>query len=136
MTQAQEFRKPTWWKEEHDSSWDRAKEALKRDWEQTKADVSSKGQELNQSAGDTVKQAVGKEAIPPNGVPNAGSWGSNEPALRYGYGARHHFGNSDWNDEVESKLRSDYESTSEPGAWDKVKNAVRRGWEGAKQKVV
>lgn len=42
------------------------KEALKRDWEQTKRDFSRKhGQELHQKIGDTVKQVFGKEPIPP-----------------------------------------------------------------------
>ena len=42
------------------------KEALKRDVEQTKHDLTGgkKGEELHQNAADTVKQAVGKEAIP------------------------------------------------------------------------
>ncbi len=45
-------------------------EALKRDLEQTKKDITGKGVELNQSAVDTLKQAAGKEAIPPPFVPN------------------------------------------------------------------
>ena len=51
---------------------DQVKEALKRDWEQTKSDLTGhkKGQELNQDVGDTVKQAAGREAIPPPGAPN------------------------------------------------------------------
>ena len=47
------------------------KEALRRDWEQTKHDFSkSKGRELHQGVGDTVKQAAGKEPIPPVDRPN------------------------------------------------------------------
>lgn len=48
----------------------KAKEALKRDWEQTKHDVTRKGTDLNQDVGDTVKQATGKEPVPPRGVPS------------------------------------------------------------------
>ena len=49
----------------------KAKEALKRDWEQTKHDISKKhGEELDQDVGDTLKQAAGKEPVPPRGVPN------------------------------------------------------------------
>ena len=48
-----------------------AKEALKRDWEQTKHDFNKKkGQDLNQNVGHTVKQAVGKETPPPRNIPN------------------------------------------------------------------
>lgn len=54
-----------------DDKQSKVKEALKRDWEQTKHDVSKKkGEELEQNVADTVKQATGKEAIPPEGVPN------------------------------------------------------------------
>ena len=47
------------------------KEALKRDWEQTKHDFSkNKGHELHQDVGDTVKQAAGREPVPPPNRPN------------------------------------------------------------------
>ncbi|ATB43791.1 hypothetical protein CYFUS_009271 [Cystobacter fuscus] len=49
----------------------KVKEALKRDLEQTKHDLNhKKGQELNQDAGDTLKQAAGKEPVPPPYLPN------------------------------------------------------------------
>lgn len=48
------------------------KEALERDLEQTKADLTGdrKGQDLDQDVDDTVKQATGNDPIPPDGVPN------------------------------------------------------------------
>ncbi len=59
-------RNPQWWNEQHTSTWDRVKEALRRDWEQTKSDFSSKGgTDLNQNVGDTVKQAAGQAPVPP-----------------------------------------------------------------------
>jgi hypothetical protein len=58
--------RPQWWSDKHTSTWDRVKEALRRDWEQTKNDFSSgSGADLNQDIGDTVKQATGAEALPP-----------------------------------------------------------------------
>ncbi|HLL25517.1 MAG TPA: hypothetical protein VK427_25445, partial [Kofleriaceae bacterium] len=59
--------KPNWWNQEHDSAWDRVKDAMKRDWEQTKSDLTfgRTGTDLDQDVGDTVKQMAGKEAIPP-----------------------------------------------------------------------
>ena len=49
-------------------------EAMKRDAEQTKHDVTRgrKGEDLNQNVTDTVKQGMGREPIPPKNVPNAG----------------------------------------------------------------
>lgn len=50
---------------------DRIKEAVERDVEQTKADLPGvDGRDLDQNVGDTVKQAAGKEPIPPKDRPN------------------------------------------------------------------
>lgn len=48
----------------------KVKKALERDLEQTKHDLTRKGVDLNQDVSDTVKQATGKEDIPPPFVPN------------------------------------------------------------------
>jgi hypothetical protein len=68
----QSSRNPDWWKSDDTSAWDRVKEALRRDWEQTRNDFSGgkKGQDLNQNVDDTVAQAVGKRPIPPPTVAN------------------------------------------------------------------
>ena len=43
---------PKWWNPQtHGSAWERVKEALKRDWEQTKADLTSGGRALGGVAG-------------------------------------------------------------------------------------
>lgn len=136
MNQARTYRNPSWWNDSHSSGWERTKEALRRDWEQTKADVSDRGKELNQDVGDTVKQAAGKQAIPPGNAPNPpDSWDELEPAVRYGYGARQHYQGQDWNDELERRLEKDWEATGEGGSWVRVKAAVRRGWNSVKQAV-
>jgi hypothetical protein len=130
---------PKWWSEKHTSAWDRVKAAIKRDWEQTKADLSSKGRELNQDVGDTVKQAAGKQPIPPAHVPNPpdiesgkdGEWTRDESSYRYGVGAREEY-NSDWDDRVESKLREEWDDLKSGRTWDEVKSAVRRGWDRAR----
>ena len=50
---------------------ERTKEATKRDWEQTKADVSKNHrQESDQEADHTVRQASGKKPVPPKEAPN------------------------------------------------------------------
>jgi hypothetical protein len=48
----------------------KVKEALERDWEQTKHDITRKGRDLDQDVPDTLRQGAGKEPIPPEGVPN------------------------------------------------------------------
>lgn len=63
---------PPWWLPEHQSAWDRVKAAFRRDWEQTKANLSRgrQGVDLNQNIGDTVGQVLGNTTIPEAGVPN------------------------------------------------------------------
>jgi len=45
--------------------------ALKRDWEQTKADLPGlEGKNIRQDVGDTLQQAAGKKPAPPESKPN------------------------------------------------------------------
>lgn len=124
---------PKWWNEEHESTWGRVKAAMKRDWEQTKADMSSKGRDLDQDVDDTVKQAMGKQSIPPPGQPNRDDqdWNKVEEGYRYGVGARSQYGSqyNDWDDRLESKLRDEWGDMRSGRTWDEVKSAVRRGWD-------
>ncbi len=135
---------PKWWTEEHGSSWGKVKDAMKRDWDQTKADLHLGGKELHQDAGDTVKQATGKEAIPapttPNDVRTGLDWDAAEQPLMYGYGARQQYGkdHEQWNDKLESSLKSDWEAEHAglgdtlKQQWADVKDVVRHGYERAR----
>ena len=123
---------PAWWNEHHASAWERIKEAMRRDWEQTKSDVHVKGShDLDQGVGDTVKQAAGKEPIPPGNAPNV-KWEDVEGPAAYGYAARDQFReHTAWTSELETKLKTDWEKArAQTGrAWDDVKSHVRRGFE-------
>ncbi len=113
---------PAWWSNDYDSAWDRVKDAFRRDWEQTKHDFGGNAPDLNQNVGDTVSQAAGKQPIPAGNVPN---YDENEPAFRYGYGARMHYGERypEWNDDLDRQLQADW-----PEDWDNSREQVRRGW--------
>lgn len=129
------WQNPIWWNDEHTSSWDRVKEAMKRDWEQTKADFGAGGRDIDQDVGDTVRQATGKEAIPPQSQPSLG-WDVAEQPFAYGYEARRHYGSQfdRWDDRVETQLRQDWEASrgdSIGDTWERVKMAVKRGYERA-----
>jgi hypothetical protein len=131
---------PKWWKHEtHGSAWDRVKEAMRRDWEQTKHDFHMKGgHELNQNVKDTVKQMAGKEEIrgdQPNPPKVIGSFDDVEMPLGYGYGAQHQYPNKKWND-VETNLRSDWDENTTGRRWDDVRDYVRRGYEYDRQSIV
>jgi hypothetical protein len=93
--------RPTWYTDEHDSSWERVKAAFRNDWEQTKHDFGSKtARDLNQDVDDTVKQAAGAS----DGFEN------NEQAFRFGHAAARQYRSQypTWNNDLESKLRQDY----------------------------
>jgi hypothetical protein len=124
--------KPDWYTPADASSWDRVKEALRRDWAQTKHDVHAGGHELNQKLGDTVAQARGQENLPRIDAPNPpkviGSWEDAEVAIDFGYACRTHYGDKHpkWSHELESKLKSDWKGER---SWDSVKLYVRHGYE-------
>ena len=135
---------PKWWTEENGTAWGKVKEAMKRDWEQTKADLHLGGKELNQDVGDTVKQAAGKEPIPggttPNDVHTGLDWDDAERPLMYGYGARRQYGaqHAQWNDKLETSLKSDWEAEHAgvgdtfKQQWQDVKDVVRLGYDRAR----
>lgn len=135
---------PSWYKQEkHGVGWERVKEAMRRDWEQTKHDFGGRQPDLDQDVQDTVKQAAGKQEIPPGNQPNmpdhlpqpsaSVGWADAEEPLFYGYAARREFGAShpQWDDGLERSLKGEWEKakdTSRKG-WGEVKNLVRRGFE-------
>src|SRR6185295_4080139 len=121
-------RNPKWWNQEHESSWDRVKAAFKRDWDQTKHDFGGKQPDTDQDVDDTVKQAAGKQPIPPRGMP---TYEEMEDAYRFGYGARTQYGNSfsEWDENLETQLESDWRQTYNDREWRYYRNAIRRGWD-------
>jgi hypothetical protein len=125
-SQKQTSKNPTWWNKDNDSSWDRVKAALKRDWDQTKHDVGGDEPDTDQQATDTVKQASGKEAIPARGEP---TFDKAEPAYRFGVGARSHYGKkyTSWTPALEGELRKDWGGISQED-WDANSHYVKSGY--------
>src|SRR5258708_9201891 len=121
-------RNPHWWNEEHDSGWDGVKAACKRDWEQTKHDLGGKPPDTDQGVSDTVKQAAGKQPIPPRGQP---TFEQTEDAYRFGFGARSQYRLrfSNWDDQLENQLRQDWNQTYKDRDWARYRDFVRRGWD-------
>lgn len=109
--------RPSWYKDEHDSAWDRVKAAFRNDWEQTKHDFGSKrARDLDQDVDDTLKQAAGRED----------AFETREPAFRFGHAARQHYGTqySTWNDDLDNRLRTDYGSD-----YDRDRPYIRHAYE-------
>jgi len=132
-------KKPTWWKSEHASEWQRIKEALRRDWDQTKHDLHLGGHNLNQTIADTGEQLGGvnpppdERPMPAKVIGDVSDWAIAEEPVGYGYAARSQFGkqNPRWNDELDATLRSEWDTmrTGAGRSWDEVKIAVRHGYE-------
>ena len=124
------YKNPVWWTPENDTAWERVKTAVQRDWDQTKHDFGGNEPDTNQQVSDTLKQAAGKEPIPPRQIP---TFEEVEPAYRFGYGAQLRYGKqfSVWNGDLDSKLEEDWERTypGEENAWSRFRPVVRRGWE-------
>jgi hypothetical protein len=124
--------KPDWYTPADATAWDRVKDALQRDWAQTKRDMHVGGHELNQKLGDTVAQVRGAEAIPRADQPNppkvVDRWEDAEVAIDFGYACRTHYGDKYpvWNRELEARLEHDWKGER---SWEKVKSYVRHGYE-------
>ncbi len=127
-------RNPSWWTADSDSSWERTKAALKRDWDQTKHDLGGKQPDTNQNVSNTVRQASGRESIPPRGQP---TYEEIEPAHRFGYGARAYYHDEfpQWDVELESQLRSDWRELypDRDDEWKKDVKEIRYGWDYKKK---
>lgn len=123
---------PSWLTERQQSSWQRVKSALRRDWEQTVHHFApNRAPHLDQHAGDTVKQALGMKDVPPGEAPNPPdiSWDEAEPAVRLGHVATSQYPeHKEWDDELEHKLRGDWKSMGPRSSWEQVGHHVRYGW--------
>ncbi len=130
--------RPSWWTDEvHGSAWDRAKEAMRRDWAQTKHDLHLGGHEMNQGAIDTLKQAAGEQhlltinqANPPQAI---GEWSDAEMPYRYGHAAYRQFGAEypEWSPGLDAKLENEWMTAEDriPNDWEWARRFVRRGYE-------
>jgi len=99
------------------SAWERIKKAFANDWEQTKADFGSdEARDMDQDVDDTLKQMFGSDD----------AFENREQAYRFGHTARrrYHKDHSDWNDNLETQLRSDYD-----GDYDKDRSHIRYAYE-------
>ncbi len=138
-TQTKTEQRPTWWTEQHATAWSRIREAVRRDWEQTKHDISNtSGHELNQDIGSTVLQSIDRQPIPPGDRPNPpriiGDWEDIELPISFGYAACHVYGAQHpvWSSELEGLLKRDWIASHAPAdqGWGDAKRWVRQGYEG------
>ncbi|MBS2036854.1 hypothetical protein JST97_17820 [bacterium] len=86
----------SWWNDEYDSSWERAKDDFRHDWQQTKHDLGG----------------------------DQGAFDLNESALRFGHGARLHYGTRKWDDAFAQEVSKEYE-----GDWERDQALVKYSYD-------
>jgi len=83
------------------TAWERVKQALANDWEQTKADLGSDAsRDMDQDVDDTIRQMAGADD----------AFENREQALRFGFIAQRRYQAKypEWGDELDDYLRSEY----------------------------
>ena len=126
---------PSWWVERSESTWKRIKAAFRRDWEQTKADLTGgrAGEELDQHLTDTLRQMTGRDPLPiahePTGVDLEVE---TEPlqvsrAFELGYNAAAHY-DGEWTPTLESRLQAEWNQMSPGAFWDSHRTYIYLGW--------
>lgn len=127
---------PSFWSDEQQSAWERAKDALHRDWLQTRADLHLGGADLDQTAKDTVKQMAGNEAAPTT-VEGRIGWEHARRAIRLGHGAATYWtAESEWSGALDSRLRGEWEKLETSIDWEEARPLVMRGWEYGRKDMV
>jgi hypothetical protein len=123
MTTSEKVARPKWWNGQHDSAWNEVKDVARREWEQSRQSSGERAPSRNQDMEDAVSQVSGRRAGPAG---DQSSFEDEERALRFGYGARLHFGEDypAWNQELEHQLEEEWEED-----WLASRDAVRHGWE-------
>lgn len=110
------------------STWERVKDALRRDWDQTRLDFRLKfGQEMDEPMSDSPAPAAARER--PADAPCL-TW-SDEDAVRFGYDAGRSAPGVDpgaWNIALEAALQREWEAQVTGRPWSDVRLAVRYGW--------
>lgn len=125
--------KPSWWTDDRTDDWEHAKEAVRRDWEQTRHDLHLGGHELNQNLRHTLAQAVGSEALPAIDVANRpqviATWQEAEVAIGFGYAARTYFGHQypEWTSALGRTLEHEWKNQAMP--WKAAEILVRHGYD-------
>jgi len=127
---------PRFWTDEQQSAWDRVKDALHRDWLQTKSDFHlSSGADLDQTAKDTMKQATGKQALPATAEGRVG-WERARHAIRLGHGAATFWSwEASWTDNLEQRVRAEWEALDTGIDWVDARPLVKHGWQQGRKDV-
>jgi hypothetical protein len=139
------YSEPVWWTVQHTVIWEQQLPTLRRDFQQqtganSRAHIASQGPDNSvfQKTPGTPRNVPVERAhkVPDTNWEVGTAWEQVAPGMRYGVGARAQYPQyHSWNDELEALLRKDWSETNEPSTWEKVKRAVRHGFESLHKKA-
>jgi hypothetical protein len=140
---------PVWWSVQHTVLWEEHGPVLRDAFERRRA-AADRARLTRQGPDDAVFQDPATTtrattprnvdvdhayAVPDNNWEVGTAWEQIEPAVRYGVGARAQYPQHDgWTEELEARLRQDWSEGNDPSAWEKVKHAIRHGFESVRKK--
>lgn len=129
---------PVWWTAQHATIWKQYLPSLRsafaqRAGEQNRRRIASQGPDdaLIQGKAMTPRNVDVEHAhaVADNWEAST-TWEQIAPGLRYGVGARAQYPqHASWTPELETLLRNEWCNVNEPSTWEKVKRAVRQGFE-------
>jgi hypothetical protein len=134
---------PVWWTVQHTVVWEQQLPLLRAAFEQRKGE-RNRARVAGQGPDDPIFQRdaatprnVDVErayAVADNNWEVGTTWEQIESGVRHGVGARAQYPHyQDWNDEIEALLRKEWAEVNEPSTWQKVKRAIRHGFEFARK---
>ena len=127
-------REPGWWMAEYTVIWEQAEPQFRKEFERRFRE-ETRHQGPDNSVFGSVKSPRNVDVehahlVSEEDWETGMDWGDARVGLRYGVGARAKYqDHSRWTDEIEALLREEWDKTYEPSRWQKVKRAVRRGFE-------
>jgi hypothetical protein len=137
--------KPVWWTVQHTIIWQEHLPALRAHFERVTADRErERATHLGADEPLFQRHAVAPRnvdvehahAVPDNDWEVGTTWEQIEAGVRYGVGARTQYSQYErWNRELEARLRQEWEETHPPSTWEKMKRAVRHGFEATRKKL-
>jgi hypothetical protein len=103
-------------------------------------DARAKANEDIACAQDTAVAGIAKEQARIDGARAerdvaVGEWRDAEFEVRYGYALRTQYIAAVWNDELEGKVRREWDALATGKAWNTSRSEIRRGWEYAGARV-
>lgn len=127
-------REPVWWTAQYTIIWQEVEPAFRNEFKNREREEEKKQGPDNSVFGRTgAPRNVDVEhahLVPEEDWATGLTWEDARVGLRFGVGARAKYPDPlRWSDELERLLREDWGKTYQPNLWQRMKRAVRRGFE-------